>query len=69
MPVVAPAGPGPTLLHWLTAITAACAGVADRLRTPVDSPVVRRTATAKGAQIRRRAWRAEVDVGIDPAVR
>ena len=43
MPVVAPAGPGPTLLHWSRVMTAATAGAAPRLIAAADSEAVSST--------------------------
>jgi hypothetical protein len=47
MPVVAPMGPGPTLLHWSTVSVAACAG-AERLMAP-NEKLVRRSKNAASA--------------------
>jgi hypothetical protein len=55
MPVVAPAGPGPTLLHWSTLSTAAAAGELPRLTAAAENEAVNRTPTRKGTTPVRRA--------------
>jgi hypothetical protein len=63
--VVAPAGPGPKLLHWSTTTFAACADVAGSPKPTTDNPPIRTTNPDLVAQdIMRRVSRNGIpDVG------
>jgi len=66
MRVVAPAGPGPTLLHWLTASVAATAdgGAARLSRNSAPTSSVRASIAGRHARRRRRTWTAVLFAGM-----
>jgi hypothetical protein len=64
MPVVAPAAPGPTLLHWSMVMLAAEAGATPTLTAAADSAAVSSTPASSAGTEARRAWRAGREASI-----